>query len=171
MFVDYYRILKISYPSSQEEIKKSYRSLSLKWHPDKNPGVDTTKKMQDINAAYFLLKDEEKKRRYDIEYQLFRDLISSVETQETEISNPFEDRTSYNNSTYQQYRNYSFKNKKVQEDIDDATLFAKKLVADFLKHLKQTSKDAAEGAWGEMLPYIIIALILPIIFTLIHSCQ
>ena len=171
MFVDYYQILDISYPSSQEEIKKSYRLLSLKWHPDKNPGVDTTEKMQDINAAYYLLKDPIKKQRYDVEYQLFHNLINSIKNRGTEGLNSDDVQAGCDNSTYQQYRNYRFTDKKVREDIDEATLYAKKLVEDFLKHLKQTSKDAAMGAWGEMLPLIWVVIVFSIIFTLIHSCQ
>lgn len=61
MFVDYYKILEIAFPSTAEEIKKVYRQQSLKWHPDKNPGVDTTQRMLDINAAFYLLKDPIKK--------------------------------------------------------------------------------------------------------------
>lgn len=53
MFVDYYKILEIAFPSTAEEIKKAYRQQSLKWHPDKNPGVDTTQRMLDINAAFW----------------------------------------------------------------------------------------------------------------------
>lgn len=171
MFVDYYQILEISYPSSQEEIKKSYRLLSLKWHPDKNPGIDTTEKMQNINAAYFLLKDPIKKQRYDIEYQLFQNLTKRTKVQKSDNPHYNEDWIKNNNSTYKHQQNYSFSNKKVQEDIDEATLFAKNLVEEFLKQLKLSSKDATKGAWDEMLPYIIVAIILPIIFTLIRSCQ
>lgn len=172
MFIDYYQILEISFPSSQEEIKKSYRLLSLKWHPDKNPGVDTTKKMQNINAAYFLLKDPVKKQRYDIEYQLFQDSTKNIRVQETANPHSKGEWTRYNkNTTYKEQQNYNFSNKKVQEDIDEATLFAKNLVEEFLKQLRLSSKDAAKGAWNEMSPFIVVAIILPIIFALIRSCQ
>ena len=71
MFKDYYQILGIPLTSSRQDIKKSYRKLSLKWHPDKNPGIDVTEIMQDINEAYKILYDEESRARYDIEYQIF----------------------------------------------------------------------------------------------------
>ena len=74
MFVDYYSILEIEFPSYSEEIKKSYRRLSLKWHPDKHLTEDTSKKMVGINEAYYVLKDVEKKSRYDAEYIIFIDL-------------------------------------------------------------------------------------------------
>lgn len=169
MFVDYYQILEISFPSSQEEIKKSYRMLSTKWHPHKNPGVDTTKKMQDINAAYFLLKNPVKKERYDVEYQLFLNLTkNNTKTQKIENPHSNKESTNYNK---QQQQNYSFTNKKVQEDIDEATLFANNIVEEFFEHFMFTSKDAAKGAWNAMSPYLAAAIILPIIFTLIRSCQ
>lgn len=60
MFVDYYQILEISYPSNADEIKRAYRKLSLKWHPDRNVGIDTSEIMIGINEAYYILKDNEK---------------------------------------------------------------------------------------------------------------
>jgi curved DNA-binding protein CbpA len=71
MFKDYYQILGIPLTSSRQDIKNAYRQLSLKWHPDKNPGIDVTEIMQDINEAYKILYDEESRARYDIEYQIF----------------------------------------------------------------------------------------------------
>jgi DnaJ-domain-containing protein 1 len=52
---DPYSILEIAFGASLEEIKKAYRKLAMKWHPDKNQGVDTTEKMQKITAAYTIL--------------------------------------------------------------------------------------------------------------------
>lgn len=45
--------------------------MSMKWHPDKNPDADVTSMMQDINEAYAILKNKEKRHRYDQEYALF----------------------------------------------------------------------------------------------------
>ncbi len=52
---DPYSILEIVFGASLAEIKKAFRRLAMKWHPDKNQGVDTTKEMQRIIAAYTLL--------------------------------------------------------------------------------------------------------------------
>ena len=51
---NYYDILGISKDASEDEIKKSYRKLAIKWHPDKNPDNkdEFTKKTQTINEAY-----------------------------------------------------------------------------------------------------------------------
>lgn len=62
MFKDYYKILGISRQASAQEIKSAYRTMSKKWHPDINPGMDVTSIMQDINEAYAILKDENKKK-------------------------------------------------------------------------------------------------------------
>lgn len=64
---DYYGILEVNRNSSQEEIKKSYRKLALKYHPDKNPGDSTAEaKFKDIAEAYEVLSDPSKKHKYDL---------------------------------------------------------------------------------------------------------
>ena len=66
MSEDYYKTLEVQRNASSEEIKKSYRSLSLKHHPDRNGGcVDSVKKFQKISEAYDNLSDPEKRNRYD----------------------------------------------------------------------------------------------------------
>ena len=58
---EYYKILGVSEKASHEEIKKAYRGLSLKLHPDKNPGdPDASSKFQKISEAYEILGDVEK---------------------------------------------------------------------------------------------------------------
>lgn len=62
---DYYKILEISREASQSDIKRAYRKLALKYHPDKNKSPDATKKFQVISEAYSVLGDPTKRRRYD----------------------------------------------------------------------------------------------------------
>jgi len=63
----YYKILGVSENAGQEEIKKAYRSLSLKLHPDKNPGnPEASSKFQKISEAYETLGDAEKRSQYDM---------------------------------------------------------------------------------------------------------
>jgi molecular chaperone DnaJ len=63
---DYYEILGVSRQSGEEEIKKSYRQLALKYHPDRNPGdKQAEEKFKEAAEAYEVLHDPQKKRLYD----------------------------------------------------------------------------------------------------------
>lgn len=63
MSKDYYKILGVSKTASKEEIKKAFRNLAHKYHPDKNKGDDT--KFKEINEAYSILSDDKKRAQYD----------------------------------------------------------------------------------------------------------
>ena len=63
--MDYYKILNVSPNASESEIKKSYRSLSFKYHPDKNPDPSVAEQYKLINEAYETLNDPQKKIQYD----------------------------------------------------------------------------------------------------------
>jgi DnaJ-class molecular chaperone len=64
---DYYKILELDKNASEGEIKKSYRSLAMKWHPDKNPNnkEEAENKFKQISEAYNVLSDTQKKNLYD----------------------------------------------------------------------------------------------------------
>ncbi len=63
---DYYEVLGVSKTATDEEIKKAYRKLALKYHPDYNPGDKTAEeKFKEINEAHEVLSDPDKRKRYD----------------------------------------------------------------------------------------------------------
>lgn len=65
--VDFYRTLEVPRGASADEIKKAYRRLALKWHPDKNPDRqdEASKKFKEISQAYEVLSDDKKRKIYD----------------------------------------------------------------------------------------------------------
>lgn len=64
-FQDYYKILGVEKTSSQEEVQRAYRKLARKYHPDVNKSREAEEQFKSINEAYEVLKDPEKRKRYD----------------------------------------------------------------------------------------------------------
>jgi len=65
MNTDYYKILGVDKKASEDEIKKAYRKLALKHHPDKDGGAESEKKFKEASKAYQVLRDKEKRAQYD----------------------------------------------------------------------------------------------------------
>ena len=64
--MDYYKILGVNKDADENEIKKAYRKLAIKYHPDKNLGnKEAEEKFKEINEAYEVLKDPNKRKQYD----------------------------------------------------------------------------------------------------------
>ena len=64
---DYYEVLGIEKGASEEEIKKAFRRMALKYHPDRNQGdKDAEEKFKEVNEAYSVLSDPEMKKKYDM---------------------------------------------------------------------------------------------------------
>ena len=66
--MDYYDVLGVTRTASNEDIKKAYKKLARKWHPDKNPDnpEEATRKFKQVSEAYQVLVDDNKRRTYDL---------------------------------------------------------------------------------------------------------
>jgi DnaJ-class molecular chaperone len=62
---DYYQLLGVAKTASADEIKKAYRKLALEYHPDRNKSKEAEEKFKEINRAYEVLGDPQKKQQYD----------------------------------------------------------------------------------------------------------
>lgn len=71
-FINHYFILGVNENSSIAEIISGYKKLCFKWHPDRNPGVEATNKMQEINEAKRILSDDRLREAYNKEYQAYK---------------------------------------------------------------------------------------------------
>lgn len=66
--VNYYDVLGVPKGANESEIKKAYRKLAMKWHPDKNPDIleEASRKFQEVGEAYDVLSDLQKRAIYDM---------------------------------------------------------------------------------------------------------
>jgi curved DNA-binding protein CbpA len=168
MFVDYYAVLEINANSSQDAIKDAYKVQALKWHPDKNPDVDTTDRMQKINEAYLILKDFEARRLFDAEYQRYmghrrqsysnhKQQQESNQSQEGQASSkPFED---INYQVVDETLKKWMANAKRQ-----AVSLAKQTIDDIQGMSKVSGKAIGEAALNGFFRYVVFGIILIVVF-------
>src|SRR5579872_3463731 len=65
MAEDYYKVLGVSKSASADEIKRAYRKMALQYHPDRNKTKEGETKFKEVNKAYEVLADPQKKKTYD----------------------------------------------------------------------------------------------------------
>ena len=77
---DYYEVLGVSKNATPDEIKKAYRKLAMKYHPDVNKDPGAEDKFKEINEAYEVLSDEQKRQTYDQFGHAGMELLTKVDS-------------------------------------------------------------------------------------------
>jgi DnaJ-class molecular chaperone len=163
MFKDYYTILEVSEIATNEEIKVAFKRQALKWHPDRNIGKDTTSHMQEINEAYLILKDNEARDRYNIEYQRFKQYQRQSAQREKQKEKTYE---------YTDYNIYDDVLKKWMDNAKkQAVDLAQQTIRDLNGMVKVGAKAAGKEAGKMFIAQIVIGVITLIIFGLVKACS
>jgi hypothetical protein len=163
LFIDYYEILNVNFDSSKDDIKHSFKKLAIKWHPDKNLGSDTTLKMQDLNEAYLILKDNEARQRYNVEYIKY---YNQLEVDEVLINpNKYDDSTTKNN------KNYDIEDYELLKWIKNAREQAVELAKMSLTDIKNITLQATEASLRAMAIQIAGIILFIVSIALLRSCQ
>lgn len=186
MFVDYYSLLGINEKATLDEIKIAFRRQAIRWHPDRNPGKDTTIKMQLINEAYLILKDSEARVRFDKEYQRFKGYQETKEREKKETEQP-----KHQNKKPESQKNEEPKHQKpeakfeyeeysVNDDIlkrwmanakRQAVYLAKQSIKEFGSMVAVGVTEGAKAAGQAFVFQIAIGVVLLIIFILYKGCN
>ncbi|TDR18630.1 DnaJ domain-containing protein [Flavobacterium cheniae] len=165
MFVDYYKILEIEKNSTQQEIKTAFRKQAIKWHPDKNPNIDVNEKMQLINEAYLILKDEEARYHYDIEYTKFYDFYNSRKEQKSGSDFSKKEKQKV-------YEEYNFEDETLKKWMQNAKKQAIDLARQTIREMGELSLKATKEAGSKMLEtFIYYAIAGIIIMLLLKACN
>ena len=178
MFIDYYAILEVGITASKDEIKDAFKAQALKWHPDRNIGIDTTPRMQDINEAYLILKDIEAKERYDLEYQQYKHYQSQQKESYQQRNSEYQQKSEQNEK--QKERTYNYSEYKVNDDVlekwmDNAKKQAVDLAKQTIEDLKGMAyvgaKAAVKEAGNMFVVQIVIGILFFIVIGLIKACE
>ncbi len=174
MFIDYYAILEVGEQATQDEIKYAFRKQALKWHPDRNIGIDTTNRMQEINEAYLILKDVEARARYDNEYQGFKQYKEKHDKKQYHNKNEqyqSESTQSEQAYSYTEYQsNDEILNKWMNNAKQQAVTLAKQTIEDFRGMVSVGAKAAAKEVVNQFIAQIIIGIVI-LIFVAVKSCN
>lgn len=178
MFIDYYQLFEIAETATQEEIKAAFRKQAIKWHPDRNPGKDTTIQMQRINEAYLILKDPEARHKFNQEYQRFKGFKEEKkeEKQKAETNNQSTNSSSSTSSEHNfEYENYSFNDDTLNNWMNNARKqsvdLAKQTIKDFKGMVSVGFKEGVKASGNALVGQIVISVIVLIIIGISKSCN
>jgi DnaJ-class molecular chaperone len=167
-FKDYYKILGIKQSASFEEIKIAFKKQAIKWHPDRNLDTDTTKKMQEINEAYLILKDKEARERYDREYLRYKEFTSQTQKSYNQEKQSQSNRQSENKQK-EETPNYEFDDEILKNWMRNARRQAVDLAKQTIREVGELSVTATKAAGSKMLEMFLGYFVVGIIFLLIFK--
>jgi len=150
---DYYAILNLTPNASKRAIKNAYRKEAFKWHPDKNKSYEAIERMQLINEAYLILKDDEARLKYDKEYkryQNFKKQHHSIKKASPASSSASKEQ-------------YTFDDDVLNNWIKNARKQAKEMVRMSIDDLIGMSKFAFRSAWDATKYYALTLVVLSFI--------
>jgi len=130
---DYYSLLQVSPTAKTQEIKKNFRKLAMKYHPDKNKDEKAQEIFQELSEAYSILSDSEKRKDYD---ELFLDEEELAE-QYSDQSHPPQTPSSDDDTTAKS-PDQDFAEEKTEETTEKSTTAGDK------------SEDGSKEAWGDL---------------------
>jgi curved DNA-binding protein CbpA len=187
MFVDYYELFDIEQDASNEEIKKAFRKKANFWHPDRNPGKDTTKEMQLINEAYLILKDDDARKRYDFEYIRFSSFrqqkkketekgeSQNEQTKKTDESTKYTDQTFKEKEASYEYKDYSIFDETLKQWMTNAKKQAVEMAKETIKEFGNIAMvgitESAKGAGQGLIIQVCIGVLFLLIFSISKSCN
>lgn len=180
MFVDYYALLEVSQSASSDEIKSAFKKQALKWHPDRNAGMDTTAKMQLLNEAKLILLDVEAREKYDYQYLRFKQ-FKQEKARQQEYNHKRTNEQQKQQQTHKPFEEaFSYSDFSVDDDVlkkwmanarRQAVDLAKQTIED-LKGMTKAGVKAGAKAMGNAFIYqIIFGVIILIIFGISKGCN
>lgn len=167
MFKDYYAILEINEYATVGEIKIAFRRLAKKWHPDRNPGMDTTKMMQDINEAYLILKDSDARIKYNTEYLKFKQFRKEKQGWQERKQAPAFNGDERSKERRYEYSDYEIFDQTLERWMKNAARQAIDLAQITIKETGMLMGEGIKAAGNEMVKYLIPTLIVMIISLII----
>lgn len=149
MIPNYYQVLGVTKTATKDEIKKAFRMLAFKLHPDHNDSPDANERFIEINEAYLILTDTDAKNKYDREYNAYYGPNAThadhTEFEEADYDNPYED-----NDLNQWAKNAREQGKK----------HAMMSFSEFLSLLGTVAKETGLHLGNSILLFIAIAMII-----------
>jgi len=162
MFIDYYKIFELPKNASKEEIKKRYRELAKKYHPDINKDENATILMQELLEAYYILSDDEARERYDLLYDRFYAYKKESKTKSNNSS------SSYSQDSKTEFHGFQFNDPILEKWI----LNAKNQALDFISKTYKDTKGVTKNGCKFFVYALGINIVLVILFTiLMRACK